>query len=193
MSLSLSGFGVVASDVGGFWTEHRVSPGEVETTDWTESSYVADVDPELFVRWTQFGVLSPLLRFHGTGRREPWAYPGEYGDAAVAATRLRPRLSAYLAEVAAQTATTGTPMIRPMALAYPDHRGCRAALQYLLGPDVLVAPVLRPGGEIEVWVPPGSWRGLAGAPDLQGAGRTRMTLALDALPAWVRDGAEVLA
>ena len=192
LSLSLSGFAVVASDVGGFWTEHRVSPGEVETTDWTESSYVADVDPELFVRWTQWGVLSPLLRFHGTGRREPWAYPGVYGDAAVAATRLRPRLSAYLSSVATEAATTGTPMMRPMALAYPDHRGCRSSLQYLLGPDLLVAPVLQPGGEVEVWVPPGGWRGLAGAPDLQGPGRHRVTLALDALPAWVREDAEPL-
>jgi alpha-D-xyloside xylohydrolase len=190
----MSGFAIVGSDVGGFWTERRVSPGESATIAWDESSYEADVEPELFVRWTQWGVLSPLLRFHGTGKREPWAYSAPHGDLAVAATRLRPRLRNYLASVAAESATTGVPMMRPMPLAVPELPEARAAtLQYLLGPDVLVAPVLQAGGELSLWVPPGEWSGIAGAPDLQGPGWATVTLELEALPGWTRRGAEVLA
>lgn len=192
LSLSLSGFGVVSSDVGGFWTEHRVSSAETDVA-WHDRPYEPDVDGELFVRWTQLGVLSPLLRFHGTGAREPWAYPAPYGDLAVAATRLRPRLRPYLARAADDAARHGTPMMRPMPLAFPDERSARDALQYLLGPDLLVAPVLRPDGRVDVWTPPGEWRGLAGAPTLHGAGWHTLTLSLEMLPAWVRAGAEVLA
>jgi alpha-D-xyloside xylohydrolase len=194
LSLSMSGFAVVGSDIGGFWTERRVSPLESATVAWDESSYDADVDPELFVRWTQWGALSPLMRFHGTGKREPWAYPAPFGELAVAATRLRPRLRGYLATVAAESASSGTPMMRPMPLAFPDARDAKAAtLQYLLGPDVLVAPVLQPGGEISLWVPPGEWIGIAGAPDLDGDGWVSLTLGLDALPGWSRRGVEVVA
>jgi alpha-D-xyloside xylohydrolase len=197
LSLSLSGFGFVGSDIGGFWTERRVDPDAPEAGSWEPSSYLADVDPELFVRWTQFGVLSPLMRFHGSGRREPWSYPAPYGDLAVAATRWRPRLAAYLAQAAAEAATVGTPVMRPMPLAFPGERAGRAAPhQWMLGPDLLVAPVLGAGGRVTVWAPPGQWRGLDGAPDLEGrdiqdSGFLDLELPLAALPAWVRDGATV--
>jgi alpha-D-xyloside xylohydrolase len=193
LSLSLSGFGFVGSDIGGFWTERRVDADAPEAGSWDESSYLADVEPELFVRWTQVGVLSPFMRFHGTGRREPWAYPEPYGDLAVAATRWRPRLRRYLARAAAETARVGTPLMRPMPLAYPGAKSARAAQhQWMLGPDLLVSPVLAPGGRVSVWTPPGRWRGLDGAPDLDGLQVADLDLPLDALSAWVRDGAEVV-
>jgi alpha-D-xyloside xylohydrolase len=134
------------------------------------------------------------MRFHGFGRREPWAYPGEHGAAAVEACRLRARLRPYLERVAAEAADAGTPMMRPMPLAFPGDRAARdASLQYLLGADVLVAPVLEPGGTVRVWAPPGEWTGLAGAPPLAGPGWHAVTVALATPPAWVRRGAEVLA
>lgn len=192
LSLSLSGFSVVGSDIGGFWTRESVAATTEAFASGDGSHFKADVEPELFARWAQWGALSPVMRFHGTGRREPWAYPDPYGAAAVEACRLRRRLAGYLGHVAAEASRSGAPMMRPMPFAFPHERAARDALQYLLGPDLLVAPVLRPGGRVAVWVPPGLWRGLIDAPDLQGPGWTSVTVEIGQFPAWVRDGAKVL-
>ncbi|MDX6273437.1 MAG: alpha-D-xyloside xylohydrolase [Frankiales bacterium] len=189
LSLSLSGFGFVTSDAGGFWTpqSHDWVVSNCESGDGAATQ--ADVDPELFTRWTQWAALSPVLRFHGTGRREPWAYPGEYGEASVQACRQRAALRPYLEVVSAETSSTGTPFMRPMPLAFPRDRAARSAhLQYLLGPDLLVAPVLQPGGAVRVWAPEGGWTGLAGAPPLH-EGWNDIVVSLSAMPAWVRPGA----
>jgi len=187
LSLSLTGFGLVASDVGGFWADGAFERTVAAMQAMDPAPFTADVDPELFLRWTQWGAMSPVLRFHGTGRREPWAYPAPYGPLAVQACRLRARLGGYLAAAAAQAATVGTPMMRPMVLAFPGDRAAAAApLQYLLGPDILVAPMLRPGSSLDVWAPPGAWRPLAGAPALEGPGWQAVEVPLEALPVWVR-------
>jgi hypothetical protein len=63
------------------------------------------------------------------------------------------------------------PYLRPMPLAYPGDRGARDAdLQYLLGPKLLVAPLLAPGGVRQLWIPPGTWQPLHGTRALSGQG-----------------------
>lgn len=185
LSLSLSGFGIVGSDLGGFWSPSPSDASYRALVEVNPNLAEADVDPELFARWAQWGALSGVMRFHGTGRREPWAYPSPYGEVAVAACRLRRGLGGYLRRVADEAATGGLPMMRPMSLAIPAERGARdAVLQYFLGPDLLVAPVLQPGGGVRLWVPPGRWEGLSGAPELTGPGWTDLELELTAVPAW---------
>ena len=187
LSLSLSGFGLVASDIGGFYTPNAFVHTAEAFEAMDPSSYVADVEPELFARWAQLGAFSPVMRFHGTGRREPWAYPSPYGDVAVQACRLRAGLRGYLKAAADEAATTGLPMMRPMALAFPDDRAAQAAqLQYLLGPDILVAPVLVPGGRARVYAPGGRWEPLVGLQPLDGPGWVELDVPLDAYPAWRR-------
>jgi alpha-D-xyloside xylohydrolase len=127
------------------------------------------------------------MRFHGTGRREPFAYPEPYRTAAVAACRLRRELQPDLLAAARTATQLGVPVMRPMVLACPGDRSARDAdLQYLLGDDILVAPVLQPGGRLTVWIPPGGWYGLRGAPDLEGPGWVDLRLDLAAVPAWTR-------
>jgi alpha-D-xyloside xylohydrolase len=187
LALSLSGVGLVASDLGGFYTPDAFVHTAEAFEAMDPASYVADVEPELFARWAQLGAFSPVMRFHGTGRREPWAYPEPYGAAAVAACRLRAGLRGYLKAAADEAAATGLPMMRPMVLAFPDDRAAQGAeLQYLLGPDVLVAPVLEPGGRVRVYAPAGRWEPLAGGPVLDGSGWRDLVLPLDAYSAWRR-------
>lgn len=187
LSLSLSGFGLVSSDIGGFYTPDAFAHTADAFEAMDPQSYRADVDPELFVRWTQFGALSPVMRFHGTGRREPWSYPEPYAAAAVEACRLRKKMRGYLKAAADVAAATGLPMMQPMALAFPDDRAAQAAqLQYLLGPDLLVAPVLAPGGRVEVYLPAGRWEPVAGLAALEGSGWTEVDVPLTAIPAWRR-------
>jgi alpha-D-xyloside xylohydrolase len=192
-SLSLSGFGLVAHDVGGFFTTVSWTDVSVAADTHDGSALTADVDPELFGRWAQWGALSPMCRFHGTARREPWAYPDPWGSAAVAALRLRARLRGYLARAAEEAATIGTPMLRPLPLTHPHDPAARGAgLQHLLGPDVLVAPILAPGGERTLWVPPGRWDPLLGLAPVEGPAFVTVRCAPDQFPAWSRTDADVV-
>lgn len=198
LSLSLSGFAVVAHDVGGFWLRPAMErfaaayEGTAVEDKPPENIFAADVEPELFLRWTQFGALSPVMRFHGVGRREPTAYPEPFRTYAVEACRLRARLRRYLVRTAGQAAATGRPMMRPMVLAFPDDRAARdAELQYMLGDELLVAPVLEAGGHRTFYVPDGTWTSLLGLNELIGPGWCKVSCRLDQFPVYVRAGTSV--
>src|SRR5690606_16490438 len=79
-----------------------------------------ELTPGLYVRWTQFGALSPLMRAHGLRPREPW----EFGEDALTVARewirLRYSLLPYLWQAAGDSAALGLPMLRPLALEFPD-------------------------------------------------------------------------
>jgi alpha-D-xyloside xylohydrolase len=185
LSLSLSGFAYVASDIGGFWTADGLERANQAFAELSGAPFDADVDPELFARWAQWGALSGLMRFHGVGVREPWAYPEPYRSVAIEACRLRGRLGEDLRRAAEEAHGMGVPLMRPMVLAFPGDRAARdAELQYLLGPHILVAPVLRPGGGLRMWVPPGRWDPVAGAAPVSGPGWRELSLDLAAVPAW---------
>lgn len=76
--------------------------------------------PDLYVRWAQFGALSPLVRFHGTTSRLPWDFPEHAERAAVEAVRLRYRLMPYLYSAAVESARTGVPLMRALVVDSPD-------------------------------------------------------------------------
>ncbi|GLP64560.1 hypothetical protein TUSST3_11800 [Streptomyces sp. TUS-ST3] len=173
LSLSLSGHPFWSHDIGGF----HGTP-----------------DPELFVRWAQFGLLSPLSRFHGTTSRLPWDFGEEAYRAVLHAARLRTALLPYVHRAAADAVRTGEPLARPMALDHPGRPDAHAAdLQYLLGPDLLVAPLYAPGGRRQVWFPPGKWLPYTGTAGPVGGPAWRpVRLPLATAPLWVRGGAHVL-
>ncbi|TVT18142.1 glycoside hydrolase family 31 protein [Amycolatopsis rhizosphaerae] len=187
LSMSLSGLAFVTHDAGGYWTpasyrhalelRRTMTPGEIR----------ADVEPELYVRWAQFAAFSPIMRFHGVGAREPTAYPAPARDAVTAICRLRKEWQDYLISAALEATGTGMPMMRPMVLAFPGDRAARDAdLQYLLGPDLFVAPLLEPGGGRQLWVPPGDWEPLVGLDPVSGPGWYRVHCELGEFPAWQR-------
>ncbi|GAA3884214.1 glycoside hydrolase family 31 protein [Streptomyces sedi] len=186
LSMALSGCSVITHDAGGFWTPASYRrAGELRAT-MTPDAVEADVDPELYARWAQWASFSALTRFHGMGRREPFAYPEPFASAAIAACRLRQRMRRYLV-ASAESAVGGLPLVWPMPLAYPGDRIARDAWdQYLLGRDVLVAPLLEPGGARRLWVPEGEWTGLVGCPTLVGPGWHEVRCGIDQFPAYVR-------
>ncbi|MFF0013679.1 alpha-xylosidase [Streptomyces sp. NPDC005374] len=173
LSLSFSGQPFWSHDIGGF----HGTP-----------------DPELFVRWAQFGLLSPLSRFHGMTSRLPWDFGEEAYTAVLHAARLRTSLLPYVRSAAADAVRTGEPLARPMALDHPGRPDAHAAdLQYLLGPDLLVAPLYAPGGRRQVWFPPGRWRPYDGGRDpVTGPRWQHVELPLATAPLWVRAGAHVV-
>jgi alpha-D-xyloside xylohydrolase len=187
-SLALSGFGIVAHDAGGF-----VSPGtgDIPTArlDGLDVPFTAEVDPELYARWVQWGSVTPFMRLHGLGLREPTAYPDPFREAAIDAFRLRRRLMDYLWHSYREGLRDGLPLLRPMVLQMPEDRAARDAdLQYFLGPDVLVAPILQPGGRREFYLPRGQWVNIFDRSQCTGDGWTPACFPIGSFPAFARVG-----
>ena len=188
LSLSLSGFALVGHDAGGFYT-----PGSMalpaRRLDGEDLPFTADVEPELFGRWAQWAAFSPVTRFHGTGRREPTAYPEPWRSAAIAALRRRRDVLPLLRAALGEAQRTGMPLMRPTALTHShDPLARRAWHQYQLGPNLLVAPVLAPGGRTTVWTADDEWEPIVGAPRLHGAGLHEVSVGPDAFPVYARPG-----
>ncbi|MFC4532001.1 TIM-barrel domain-containing protein [Sphaerisporangium dianthi] len=144
---------------------------------------------DLYVRWAQFGALSPLVRFHGTTSREPWEFPA-VEHLAVEAIRLRYRLMPYIYSAAVEAARTGAPMMRALCVDHPgDPVAWQADLEYLLGRDLLVAPMTSPEGSRQVYLPDGEWVDYWTHETLRGGRYITVAKPLDQIPLFVRRGA----
>ncbi|MDR0219973.1 MAG: alpha-xylosidase [Lachnospiraceae bacterium] len=138
LSLLMSGFGYWSHDIGGF-----------------EQTSTADV----YKRWCAFGLLSSHSRLHGsTSYRVPWAYDEEAVAVLRFFARLKNRLMPYLYAAAVETAKSGTPMMRSMVMEFPGDRACEYLdKQYMLGGNLLVAPIFNADGLGEYYLPEGTW------------------------------------
>ncbi len=150
----------------------------------------------LYARWLQFGAFSPMMRAHGLRPREPWAFGPEVLAIARRFLRLRYRLRPYLRRVGAQASARGLPVLRPLALAFPDDPdAARVDDAFLLGPDLYVVPVFsdsRDPVRRSYHLPAGRWRDLLTGETRVGPARVTEHVALDRLPVLVREGADPL-
>ncbi|GAA3234137.1 hypothetical protein GCM10017691_30410 [Pseudonocardia petroleophila] len=148
----------------------------------------------LYARWLQFGALSPMMRAHGLHPREPWAFGPEVLAIARRFVKLRYRLRPYLRRLA-RDAAAGLPVLRPLALAFPDDPdAARVDDAFLLGPDLLVVPVFSdsPDPVRRSWyVPAGEWTDLLTAQRYTGPARVTEQVPLDRIPLLVRAGADL--
>jgi alpha-glucosidase (family GH31 glycosyl hydrolase) len=123
-----------------------------------------ELTDEMYVRWVQSGAFQPILRLHssrsGDVQRLPWEFDGKARRVAARFLRLRESLIPYLYTVARQSYDTGLPLVRGMYLEWPERDAAyRLDRQYMLGSQLLVAPVGSPGDPASkrVWFPPGRW------------------------------------
>lgn len=175
LSAGMTGISFWSHDIGGF-----VGP------DWPT--------PELYVRWAQWGLLSPLSRFHGCQPREPWHYGNDALRIVRKYARMRYRLVPYLLSAAEETCRTGVPMMRHMALEFPDEPNVHTIDdQYMLGADLLVAPVLVEGATSRrVYLPTGTWTEFENPSRTHsGPGWIEANAPLGRLPLYVRQGAVI--
>lgn len=148
--------------------------------------------PDLYVRWAQFGALSPLVRFHGNTSRLPWDFPPRAEQATIAALRLRYQLMPYLYSAAVAAARSGLPVLRALPVNFPeDPAAWHADLEYLLGPDLLVAPMTDPDGTRHVYLPAGDWIDFWTGMVHPGGRYLRVTKPVEQVPLFVRYGALV--
>lgn len=138
LSLGLCGFGFWAHDIGGF--EGMPSPS-------------------VYKRWVQFGLLSSHSRLHGSSSyRVPWIYEGKEGEECSKVLRQcvmrKLSLMPYLLRCALESKEKGTPLMRAILLEFPDdHNAWNVDTQFMLGPNLLVAPVFSEDGEVTFYVP----------------------------------------
>lgn len=123
--------------------------------------FTVDLPTELYQRWVQFGSMSPIIWFHGLwGLRLPWEYGPEGEQTYRTFVGLRYALIPYLYTYSRIAHETGLPLARGMYIDYPDQDSAyRFDQQYMLGRDLLVAPITAPAkgktANREVWLPAG--------------------------------------
>ena len=149
LSLCMSGFGFYSHDISGF---------------------EATATPDIYKRWSAFGLLSSHSRLHGNSSyRVPWLFDEEAVDVLRFFTKLKGRLMPYLWAQAIKTHTTGVPMMRAMVIDFADDPVCRTLdLQYMFGDNILVAPIFNDRGEAEFYVPEGTWTDIISGEKFEG-------------------------
>lgn len=144
---------------------------------------------ELYARWLQAAVFASHLRLPRAPDREPWAFGAEIEAICRKWLAFRYRLVPYIEANAIAASAAGLPLMRAMPLAFPRYPLLRAYdTQFMCGDALLVAPVLRPGGEVEIALPPGAWFDLNTRQRLPGRQVLRYRAKPDQFPVFGREG-----
>ena len=178
LHLGLSGFA--------FWS-HDV-PGFHSTPDFMNSP----IDPMVYVRWTQFGVFSSHMRYHGTCKREPWHYP-EIAPIVKRWWQLRYRLIPYIIEQSQLACLTGWPLVRALLMHHPyDRQVWHIDDEYYFGQEFLVCPVMNGENKRDIYLPGGLWVDFFTGERIEG-GRWYydVEVPLDRMPVYVRPSAVI--
>jgi alpha-glucosidase (family GH31 glycosyl hydrolase) len=158
------------------------------------------VGSELYTRWVQFGVFSPILRTHTTknpdSERRPWAFPEPNSSVLRSAFQLRYALQAYLYTEARKTYDTGVAFLHPLYYDWPDEDyAYRSMSEYMFGDQMLVAPVTAPADKAsglateKLWLPPGEWIEWPTGKHLRGGVTVERSFSIEQIPVYLRPGA----
>ncbi|WP_071812758.1 TIM-barrel domain-containing protein [Lentzea guizhouensis] len=191
-----TGMSNISHDIGGH-NDTTGLRGSETYLDNGQVRYTTKLPDDLYARWVQLGAFQPITRLHSNhGDRLPWQYGPAAQASATKFLNLRERLVPYLYTLAEQASQTGVPMVRPAYLEYPNAPEAYSTVdtQFLLGPDVLVAPITTPGevGETRVWFPPGQWTDYFTGRVYQGNSWTTVSAGWDTMPVFLRSGGLVV-
>ena len=185
-------FTATASNVGYTYWGHDLG-GHMYTDEATVN------DPELMLRWIQYGVFSPIFRSHATKEsrieRRIWKFPNF--PTLLEAVRLRYSLFPYIYTMARKTYDTGIGICRPMYYDSPEaaeaysHEG-----QYMFGDNILVAPIVEKSLDgkscsKQIWLPEGKWWSMASSQLLEGPCTVSMEFSTTDIPYFYRAGSMI--
>ncbi len=162
-------------------------------------NYYEPNDPELLLRWMQFGVFTPIFRTHATKgghiERRIWTY--DNFPMINQTVKLRYALFPYLYTMARKAYDTGVGLCRPMYYEYPETaEAYEREGQYFFGDDILVAPVVEPSvdgvSKKEIWFPEGKWWSVAHGKLIDGGTVRSLDYTLDQIPYFYRQGAVIV-
>jgi alpha-glucosidase len=160
------------------------------------------VDPELYTRWIQFGVFSPILRTHSAknpnAERRIWAYPEPYSDIMRNAFHLRYALQPYIYTEARRTYDTGVAFVRPLYYDWPNSdQSYTSRGEYMFGGSMIVAPVTKaadPETQLateDIWLPKGEWIEWFTGRHFTGPIAMTRSFSIGQIPVYVRAGSIV--
>ena len=166
LSFGLSGCAFWSHDIGGFFGKPT---------------------PELYVRWAQVGMFCSHARCHGLTPREPWAFGRKAMKIFRKYAELRYRLIPYIYSYAFQSALTGLPVIRPLVLeCQGDPESAHQDLEFFLGREILVAPVMNEENRRDVYLPEGRWIDFWSKKLYRGPVHLDYSAPLECLPLFIR-------
>lgn len=175
LRLSVSGISFCGSDIGGFSGEP---------------------DAELFSRWIQMGVFSPLMRAHSAGdtsEREPWSFGKDYEDINRKFIELRYRLLPYIYSAFWEHHQHNFPILRPLVMHEQDNVQTHYIQDaFTFGDKILVAPVTEPGARTkEVYLPSGNWYNYWTHESFEGGHIYQVDAPVDSMPIFVKAGSVI--
>jgi alpha-glucosidase len=173
LNLGLSGVPICGADAGGF---------------------LDNTTPELFVRWLQLAAFTPFFRNHsniGTIPQEPWAFGPQVEAIARRVIEQRYQFLQLFYSLVAEAAHGGTPVMRPLLWHYPnDPIAVARGDQFMVGRDLLVAPILEQGSVARAaYLPNETWYDFWTDERLTGGQHHLAEAPLERIPLFVRGGA----
>lgn len=171
LTMGMNGLGYIHSDAGGFAQGVK--------------------DDELYTRWLQFAVFTPILRPHGSViPSEPVFWSEKTQDIVRTSMNLRYAMLPYNYTLAYQNATTGVPLMRPLFYQYPDDTAAsRIENQYMWGENLLVAPVIQKGQTSRsIYLPEGKWFDFYSGIEYQGNENIKFPLNIENIPVFAKAG-----
>ncbi len=157
-------------------------------------------DDELYARWVQYGLYSPIMRLHSTSNefmgKEPWKHNLQSETVAVNCLRERHALLPYLYSMNYRTHKKGLALTEPMYYAYPENEEAYAVKnQFLFGSELMVAPITSKMNEktflssVDVWLPEGRWTDIYTGAIYEGGRMLKMYRGIESIPVFAKEGA----
>ncbi|MBQ7837773.1 MAG: DUF5110 domain-containing protein [Clostridia bacterium] len=183
------GYTATASNVAYPWWSHDIG-----------GHCMGKKDDELYLRWVQLGVFSPVMRLHSTNNefmgKEPWNYSGSVERIAKNALRLRHKLLPYIYTMNYRTHTDCRAICEPMYYAYPEEKSaynCRN--EFFFGTELIVAPITEHTSKksnlagVNVWIPEGRYTDIFSDRIYSGNRFVKMFRDIEKIPVLAKEGA----
>lgn len=159
-------------------------------------------DDELYIRWLQLGVFSPIIRLHSTNSdllgKEPWNFSWEAQTLGIEFMRLRHKLIPYIYSMNYRSWSSGRALCEPMYYTYPDVGDAYSVKnEYMFGSELLVCPVTTKLDKhtktafTKMWLPEGRWTNIFDGRIYKGGQTVTVTSAINTIPVLAKEGAVI--
>lgn len=183
------GFTATASNIAYPWWSHDIG-----------GHCMGKKDDELYLRWVQLGIFSPVMRLHSTNNefagKEPWNYSGPVERIAKDALRLRHKLLPYIYTMNYRTHTECRAICEPMYYAYPtDENAYNCKNVFFFGTELIVAPITEHTSlktnlaGVNVWIPEGRYTDIFTGRIYKGNQFVKMYRDIETIPVLAKEGA----
>lgn len=182
-------FTSTATNVGYTWWSHDIG-----------GHHRASKDDELYIRWVQYGLYSPIMRLHSTSNefmgKEPWKHCWQAEQLAIKTLRERHALIPYLYSMNYRTHKQCLALCEPMYYPYPEEdEAYNVRNQFFFGSELMVCPItekLNPKtnlAKVSVWLPKGKWTDIYTGAVYEGDKKITMYRGIESIPVFAKEGA----